>query len=370
MKKTRVLYICLSDRWGTVEKNVLKDIEEGSFNGVLYCYKDSFVDLKAKRLNIPIIYCRRGRVETRFDFQMYLDFRNIINEYDFEVIFTTHFKSLWLMCFLLRNDFTRSLIFYSSKVYSKAFHGPILRLLARRIDRIFVTSQGHKQNVLKSFKILSSRVINTGLGLDFNEFIHESNSDRIWVSCLVPSHGTSLKTFDILLRAFIICMGKSSKTLYLNLVTEKKWESHILYNEFQQFTMAHHIEQNVIYSTMNDDYIDHSSLWVDLGIDKSTASNAYQAFCAGIKILLGRTPVVFDSLRYGPVNIETVNPNDPRELSSKILKLLKTQTSKAKKYHEFIEVIKQENDRKFYQEKTFINMENLVKKRVAPGVSV
>lgn len=343
----------MTDKWGGLEKNLLRDMEDLPYESYLYCFRDSLIDHKAKELGLNTLYCSKGSIDTILDFQIYLELKNLINEKKFNFINCFHFKVLWILCFILRKNQSASLFFTTGKAFRKEFRKPPYRFLSSRIDRIFVPTDEHRKSILRNIKILSSKVVCVGMGVEQGLIKKESSESHKCVSLYVAPHEDKPKKFNVIFRA-LSSMFYLDSSLYESLkiifVTGKAWENHVLYKELQELSMIYGLENLIAYEArLDDEYVDRSQIWIDLGNEKVSNPLLLEVFLAGADLLVPRKPIVYDFLRNSPGAVETFKEGDPRDLRDKLLKLLKSKRRGTKSYKEYLEKIKMKHSWEQYK---------------------
>lgn len=316
----------------------------------MYCYRDSFIELEAKKLKLNIIHCPKGKIDSAFDLQIFLDLKGLINKLNLHFINCQHIKVLWILCFILRKNSQVSLFFTTGKAFRKSFKNFLFNILAKRIDNVFVPTIEYKKNVLRSLNIISSKVIPLGLGISTTNVSREEKDGEKRISLYVAPHEKVIEDFNTIFIA-ISHVAKIRKNISLTFVTEKRWENHLLYKELQEASMLYGIESIVSYKErLEEKFKDHSDIWVDLGNNKTVNPFLLEIFLTEASILVARKPIIFEILRNSPGQVETFKEGDPRELRDKLLKLFSSKARGTKKYRDYLEEISKTNDRKSYLE--------------------
>ena len=311
-----------------MEKNIIRDMMSFPYDYTLYCLRDSFLDQKARETNISRIHYKGRKVERLTDFTNYFELKRLIAGHGFNIIYCCHFKSLWVLCTLLRNDNKTALAFYNTRIFHQYFTSPWFRLLSRRIDCFFVCSMAHQNNLQHYFAVPPRKIINLGMGLLFDRKRKKIPNNPFQLSILVGSHQNEIQKYDILFHAFppLISLAKSRGIgLRLNFVTEHSWTDHFLYQKLQEKTVLFGFDQNINFIdriSLDGEETDESHLWIDLGEDESVSPVLVEALGRGIPTLLARRPFIQGRIRDHQGHGETFKQHDPRDLRDKCLKIL------------------------------------------------
>ena len=318
--------MALTRKWGIMEKNIISDATRLPYDYTLYCLRDTFLDWKAKEANLSRIYYRGEHVERFFDLRNYFELKKLITTYQFDIVHCCHFKSLWILCTLLRNDSKTILTFYNTRIFHQYFKTFWFRLLSRRIDRFFVCSSEHRSNIFHCFRVPYQKIICLGMGLHFNTKRKTGKDSPFQVSILLGNHERKIQKYDILFYAFpplLALLQLKGISLRLNFITEHPWPKHTLYQGLQEKTVLFGLDQNVNFiDRSGSDQEDESHLWIDLGEDESISSVSLEALGKGIPTLLARMPFIQGKARYHQGHGETFKQNDPRDLRDKCLKII------------------------------------------------
>ncbi len=98
------LFVCPGDRWGTIERRALQDcnfFRDMGGNPILFCLKDSFIDIEAEEYDLPRIYLQSRRVRKFFDIKFIMNIRSILKENRFDIIHCYNLSYVWTISFLL-----------------------------------------------------------------------------------------------------------------------------------------------------------------------------------------------------------------------------------------------------------------------------
>lgn len=189
LKNFTVLYICLSQKWSSIERRVLFDatfLRNCGGNPVLLCYKNTQVEREAIKEDIPRIYIKREQLKINRILTFIKTMKQELRSERFEIIHCYHLTEFWLNAFLMKSRIHLSLVFTFNQHVTKVYHSFLSRWLLKRVDNILTLSNEINDFVKEGFAVSALKVKNVGFGLDIVK-VAKSKSDKMEIACVVDN---------------------------------------------------------------------------------------------------------------------------------------------------------------------------------------
>lgn len=198
-----ILYICLSQKWSSIERRALFDatfLRNCGGNPVILCYKNTQIDREAEIEAIPRIYITRENLKFNRILSYVSQMQKILAENRFEIVHCYHLTEYWLNAYLMRRHSHLSLIFTFNQNTQGSYHSFMAKWFLKRVDNILTLSAEVKELVCESFAVSSLKVKNIGFGLDLVR-IQRKESEIMEVGCVVNNLG-ELQRLRMVVRVF------------------------------------------------------------------------------------------------------------------------------------------------------------------------
>lgn len=201
-----VLYICLSNKWSTLERKAIFDasyIRDIGGSPTILCYKNSQVDLEAQKEDIATLYIAKKKIISYFDISLAKEIKSNLSFQSYDVVHCYHVSYLWFVAFILKSDLRIPLFVTLNHHNSYAYSNVIAKWLLKRVDRIFTLSEEVRSFVVESFSLAPVKVENLGAGVDvLNRTKELVQDEKRRVISFVINNITEIKYIQFMIRAF------------------------------------------------------------------------------------------------------------------------------------------------------------------------
>jgi len=340
-----VLSICLSNRWGTLERRCLSDsvyFRNIGGNAFILCLKESILDKEARKQDIPRLYFEHEVLTFKGMINFYFHLQNILLKREIDIIHSYSFSTLKPLAMALNRQAQIPLVYtFNEKINLKNLNW-IEKWLIGRTDLILTPTEILKDFACEIFPLNQRRINVTGAGVDLNsiEKKKEDNS-RMNVSLFVPRHLVEMSS----LQFFIECITtikqyfeieKNTQFPYFSLVTDIPWYEHALYDSIKRMILERHLEMDVSFQSrpLGINTFKDAKIFIGLARNEIFVDEDLYALAAGIPLLLPRTLSRHTLVNLGKYG-ESYHPDDVREFRTKFLTIFNS----LEKYHDELSVI-------------------------------
>ncbi len=328
-----VLFICLSDEWGTSERRCLADASYfrniGGTSFIL-CHAKSLVDEEAMKEDIPRLYFSTELVGYRSKLNFYFQLQHILQKQQIDIIHSYNFESLLPIGLALRSLPQIPLVFSFNENIPYKRNSLLDRWFLSRLDVILASTRNIKELAEETFPINSRKILITGAGIDFPSKIQRSSHDqeKIKLMTFVPRTLEDLKYIRLLVDAMIPLfhgmesIGLKEKILF-TFITDVTWYEHPIYDGVKRMILERHLEMSINFETRPLSSASFQDCDIFIGLPKEelfTDSDLY-ALVTQTPVLLPRTSTRQQISKQGKFG-ETYHPQDGRELKDKIIKII------------------------------------------------
>jgi glycosyltransferase involved in cell wall biosynthesis len=175
----KILLICISDRWGGLERTIIRDAValrgRGHSVAILGSVKgDIYNHARLNNLKYFSVVSRPGYL----NLEIYLKLKKIIKENSFDVVHIHEFKSIFPVMLALRSF--KGKVFATRHIYVEHvkkdfFH----RWYLSRIDKMFGISDFSRQNLIEKYPIDPNRAETLYLGIDLSRL--KRSADKAYI---------------------------------------------------------------------------------------------------------------------------------------------------------------------------------------------
>jgi glycosyltransferase involved in cell wall biosynthesis len=323
------LYICPSQRWGTLERKALNDcLIQRDFGGnpVLFCLKDSKLDEEAKKWDITTIYYTGNKVRSFFDLTYYLNLKKILKTINFDVIHCYSLNYIWEACFLLMTKPQIPLLFTFNDYLNDAYKNYFQRWLFKRVDQVLVFSQIMKEVVQETLPVSNRKIKISGNGVESFKKLEVNKLKRKDINCIVSSIEDleQVKTFIYAIKALKEHVEKLDLEINLNVFSITKIEKFENYETVIQQVHDNNLSELIHFNKIKEDIEAFQNADVFIGTAFNEPFNDYEmmAILAKVPVLLPRTASRQSLLNKYKWTGESYYYSDPREVKVKLLKIL------------------------------------------------
>lgn len=328
-----ILYICLSDEWGTVERRCLADatyFRNIGGSSIILCHEKSLVDREGEREAIPRIYFSgdlatwRGKLNFYFQIQVLLQKQQIdlIHSYNYETLLPLGMVLNGLPQIPLVYTFNENIEWRKSAFLDKWF--------VSRTDSILTFSSNIRELAVESFPLNARKIHVTGAGIDFPAKIsHSQHSEtKKKIITFIPRTENNLQAVRIFVDAIPALLyqfeqkGFKQKLIF-TFLTDISWYEHPLYDSLKRMILERHLEMSISFESrpLSSNSFQDCDVFVGLPMNELFTDLDLLALVTQTPVLLPRTSTRQQVVKQGKFG-ETYHPEDGRELKDKLIMIL------------------------------------------------
>lgn len=328
-----VLYVCLSEEWGTIERRCISDasyfrnIGGSSF---ILCHEKSLVDREAEKEVIPRIYFPTDLSTWRSKLNFYFQIQLILQKQQIDIVHCYNYDCLMPLGMILKGmpqvpmvfTFNENIEWKKSSFFDKWF--------VSRTDSIFTFSSNIKELAIEFFPVSARKVHVTGAGIDFPAKIKPSQhpETKKKIMTFVPRNEVDLKTLRLFVDAIppllyhLEHVGFKQQIIF-TFLTDISWYEHPIYDSLKRMILERHLEMNISFETrpLSSSSFQDCDIFVGLPMNELFSDLDLYALVTQTPVLLPRTSTRQQVVKQGKFG-ETYHPEDGRELRDKIIKIL------------------------------------------------
>ncbi|HLW57583.1 MAG TPA: glycosyltransferase [Bacteriovoracaceae bacterium] len=328
-----ILYICLSDEWGTTERKCLTDaiyfrnIGGGAF---ILCREKSLIDIEAEKEAIPRLYFKDDLDLWKGKFNFYFQIQQIMQKKQVDIIHTYNHQTLLPLGIILRSLSHIPLIYTFNEPLPRPKNLFLERWFVSRTDSILTFSQNVVELAKENLPIAERKIKVTGVGIDFPNITKRvgDKGDKRKVAVFVSKTETDLKYLgkfidSIYPTLFALEEQKFKAQVIFTFMTDISWYNHSLFEHLKRMILERQLEMNISFETRPlkvQSFVD-CDLYVGLPEKELCSDEDYYALATQTPILVPRTASRHALVRQGRFG-ETYHPEDVREMKDKMLKIL------------------------------------------------
>lgn len=329
----RVLFICPSEKWGPLERRIVNDclyLKKIGGKPLLYCIKDSYIDLQAQKHSLPRQFHKGKKVHTFFDLRYYLDLKSILKEYAIDVIHCYNLNYVWTLCLLLMTKAKYPLILTVNSHQPKNYDSLFQKWLLKRVDYVMTFSTSIKDAIKTKLPIPTKKIEVVGAGVATEQcpkFLKET-IQKVGVIITDSDQLKFLPDFINTIEAI-----KSDKKI------EKQSIQFVVYTYPKQITDTEVEKFNASFQTLNENKIEVIGVELDTSFKALENIDLYislafnQPFCdIEIMALLWGAPIIVPRMASRSELLDnfcavgfSFKQNDSRELRQAIMSLVSNQ---------------------------------------------
>jgi glycosyltransferase involved in cell wall biosynthesis len=328
-----VLYVCLSDNWGTLERRCIADASYFRNIGgtaFLLCHEKSLVDREAEREDIPRLHFSSNLKTWRSKLNFYFQLQHILQKQQIDIIHSYNYETLLPLGMILKGMLQIPMVFTFNESMPWKKNNLLDKWFISRTDSVFTFSPNIKELAIESFPVSSRRVHVTGAGIDFpakiirSVHIEEKRKIVIFVSRTEKSLSSIKQFFDSIPSLFHqLSTVNFDKRLIFTLMTDISWYNHEIYDELKRMILERHLEMHVSFETrpLASASFQDCDIFVGLPQSELFSDQDLYALVTQTPVLLPRTSTRQQLVKQGKFG-ETYHPEDGRELKDKLVKIL------------------------------------------------
>lgn len=328
-----VLYICLSNDWGTLERRCLADatyfrnIGGGS---IILCHPKSMIDFEAEKEDIPRLFFQDDLETYRGKLNFYFQLQHILQKKQVNIIHAFNFDSLIPLGMILKGMPQIPMVFTFNEHLPWRKNSLLDKWFISRTDCVFTFSPIVRDLAMESFPISPRKIHVTGAGIDFPaksvKSIHTAEKKKIMI--FIPRMENDLKnlrlfvdTIPPLLQALEAASFKEKLTF--TFLTDISWYNHPIYEGLKRMILERHLEMHIGFDTRALTSFSFQDCDVFVGLPQAElfSDQDLYALVTHTPVLLPRTSTRQYLTKQGKFG-ETYHPDDGRELRDKLVKIL------------------------------------------------
>jgi glycosyltransferase involved in cell wall biosynthesis len=328
-----ILYICLSEEWGTIERRCLSDASFfRNIGGAAFilCREKSLLDQEAEKEDIPRLYFKDNLENLRGKLNFYFQIQHILEGQQVDIIHSYVYESLIPLGMLLKGmpqipmvfTFNENIPWKKNSLLDKWFIG--------RTDSIFTFSPNIQEVAAETFPVNPRKIHVTGAGIDFPAKIVRSvhMAERKKIMTFIPRTEDDLKNLRLFvdtLPPLFHTLGSNGfkEQLIFSFLTDISWYNHPIYESLKRMILERHLEMYITFETrplLSSSFQD-CDVFVGLPLTELFTDQDLYALVTQTPVLLPRTSTRQHLVKQGKFG-ETYHPDDGRELKDKLAKIL------------------------------------------------
>jgi glycosyltransferase involved in cell wall biosynthesis len=328
-----VLYVCLSEEWGTIERRCISDASYfrniGGLSFIL-CHEKSLIDKEAEREVIPRIYFPTDLSTWRSKLNFYFQIQLILQKQQIDLIHSYNYACLMPLGMILKGTPQIPMVFTFNENIQWKKTSFFDKWFVSRTDSIFTFSPNIRDLAIEFFPVNARKVHVTGAGLDFPSRINRSHHPETKKKILtfVPRTEDDLKTLRLFVDAIPPLLYHLEQIgfreqLIFTFLTDISWYDHPIYDSLKSMILERHLEMNISFETrsLSSASFQDCDVFVGLPMNELFSDLDLYALVTQTPVLLPRTSTRQQVVKQGKFG-ETYHPEDGRELRDKLIKIL------------------------------------------------
>ncbi len=328
----KVLFVCPSDGWGTLERRVVQDsiyLRDSGAEPIVFCLPNSAIEKESKKQDIKTISYIKRNVSNKIDSKYYLFLRKVIKNQNFDIVHCYGLEYVWPLCSILKKYKLISLLLTVNEQYSNSYNTLLYRLLFSRIDRVITFDEFALDTAKMVLPIKRNRFEILGLGLEFkSEEEIRAREKLTWrIGCYLPQTLKSTKPLTSIfytIRAILEYKEDFDKKIELVLFTDSYWNQSDFNKELRGHIMDMGLENNIRLENKIRPLKDLGEIDILLCLETGEPFFDYEINALIYKkpLISPRTSSRSSLLQYGKEMGETYKLGDSRELKNKLSRIL------------------------------------------------
>ena len=328
-----VLFVCLSDEWGTTERRCIADASYFRNIGgspFILCPERSYLDREAEKEDIPRVYFSGNLKGVRSKLNFYFQLQNILQKQQVDIIHSYNHESLIPIGAILKGMPQVPMIFSFNENVPWRRKSLLDRWYISRTDCIFTFSPNIRELAIENFPVSPRKIHVTGAGIDFPAKIVRSvhSQDRKKIMAFIPRTETDVSNFKLFVDAIppllhsLQGMGFNQKLIF-TFLTDTSWYTHPIYDQLKNMILERHLEMHISFETrpLSSASFQDCDIFVGLPMLELFSDLDLYAVVTQTPIIVPRTSTRQRLVKQGKFG-ETYHPEDGRELKDKMIKIL------------------------------------------------
>ena len=318
---------------------MLKDANyarEAGHEVILYCYRDSFLEIQAKKNDIECIF-HQGKSSFRFfEMRKLFNLSLTINRGEFDLVHCYEAGLVWPISYFLKKKKLIPLFYTVTKRLKRSYHSFWYKMFKKRIDQIFTSSEYLIEQTSFDLSIPERKIHSLGLGIEALSREHDESKERflerygffdnegIWiVAMFIPSHLEDASEIKPLLSAFKVILSKLESKPRFFLVSQRDWTTNILYKDLYSLVVENGLESVVAfcYSNRMEGLFPFFDCWISYRQGESFEDWNIEALLNNCPVAFSRDECSVEFLNKYPIAGKTFRFGDSREMAFAVCSL-------------------------------------------------
>jgi len=325
----KTLYVCPSQKWGTLERKALNDcLIQRDFGGspYIYCLKGSKLDIEAKKWDIDTIHYAGKKVNKFLDFRYFFHLRSLLKEHQFDVIHGYSLEYIWEICFLLSAKPHIPLLFTFNDYLNFSQKSFLQSWLFRRVDQVLVFSQTMKETVQETLPVSNRKIKISGNGVEQIKKTTKESGRMRSINSIVTSISDleQVQTLIYAMKSLLMQITELDLDVNLNIYSMTSIEQFENYEKTIQLVHDNNLSENIHFHkiTTAPHAFKNADIFVGTAFDEPFNDYEMTAILSKIPVLIPRTASRQFLLRRYRWTGESYFFADAREVKVKLLKIL------------------------------------------------
>ncbi len=370
-----VLYVCLSENWGTLERRCIADASYFRNIGgtaFLLCFEKTLVDREAEREDIPRLHFSSHLRSWRSRLNFYFQLQHILQKQQIDIIHSYNYETLLPVGMILKGMLQIPMVFTFNESIPWKKNNFLDKWFISRTDSIFTFSPNIKELAAEIFPVNQRRIYVTGAGIDFpakiTRSIHLEEKKKIVIFISRTERSLSnIKLFFDSIPSLVHQLKTQNfdKRLIFTLMTDISWYNHDIYDELKRMIPERHLEMLVSFETrpLASSSFQDCDIFVGLPQRELFSDQDLYALVTHPPVLLPRTSTRQQLIKQGKFG-ETYHPEDGRELKDKLVKILTNYSSYLEELQGVELELQEQHHFERYAEELYAHYEKLYTQRL------
>lgn len=328
-----VLYICLSEEWGSTERRCIADASYfRNIGGTAFilCHEKSLIDKEAEREDIPRLYFQGDLDSWRTKLNFFFQLQHILQKQQVDIIHSYNYDTLLPLGMLLKSLSHIPMVFTFNEILPWKRLTLLDRWFISRTDSIFTFSPNIRSLAEEKFPVSPRKIHVTGAGIDFPaRIIRSSHADeKRKVVSFIQRAEDDLKKIRLLVDAIPPLLqqleaAKFDQKLIFTFMSDVPWYDHALYDGIKRMILERRLEMHINFETrpLASASFQDCDIFVGLPQTELFSDQDLYALVTQTPVILPRTSTRQHLVKQGRFG-DTYHPQDGRELKDKLFKIL------------------------------------------------
>lgn len=328
-----ILFICLSEEWGTIERRCLSDA--GYFRNIggvsfILCLEKSLVDQEGEKEDIPRLYFQTALSGWRTKLNFYFQLQHILQRQQVDIIHSYNSETLLPLGMILKKMPHIPMVFTFNENISWRKNNLLDRWFISRTDSVFTFSPDIRELAAETFPVNARKIHVTGAGIDFPAKIIRSThlDEKKKIVTFIPRTEDDLKNLRVFVEAIppllhhLNAHGFNQRLIF-TFLTDISWYNHPIYDGLKRMILERHLEMHISFETrpLASASFQDCDIFVSLPMAELFSDQDLYALVTQTPVILPRTSTRQQLVKQGKFG-ETYHPDDGRELRDKMIKIL------------------------------------------------